>query len=113
MSRTVKTRPFWVRMADSHDKAVGAVAVHNHIDRDCDLPEKTYFGIANQNHYGCHYDFSAQGVNVCGCKMCTGQDERKHKTRVNRQNRHQMNTKLLKDISYEEEIVYPTPKGLY
>jgi len=113
MSKTVKTRPFWVRMGDTKDKAVKAVANHNHVNRECDLPEKTPEGILEQNHYGCHYDFAYNGVNVCGCKMCTAQLDRKHKARVNRQIRKQTNHELVKDSSLEEGIVYGEAKHKY
>lgn len=106
MSKTIKTRPLWVRMADSTDKAVGAVAVHNHIGRDCDLPDRTYRGISQQNHYGCHYEFAYNGVNVCGCKMCTSHYERKHENRVNRQVRHQMGRQIVKNVEVEENLSY-------
>lgn len=36
MSRTNKTKPFWVKLAHGDLKAV---EVHNHIDGYCDLPD--------------------------------------------------------------------------
>lgn len=106
MSKTTKTRPFWVRQADINDKDVKVVEVHNHIHRDCDLPVKTPKGILGQNHYGCHYEFVYNGHNVCGCKMCTGQFSRHQENRAKRHTRKLDLGRVAKDIAYEEEAVY-------
>lgn len=92
MSRTRKTRPLQVRMADVKDYGVGYEEVHNHIDgRECDLPENINSKVLNpdslkyiENNVSCHYSFTYQGVNICGCKMCTGHDIRKHENRKQR-----------------------------
>lgn len=110
MSKTIKTRPFWVRQSDDQDKGVKVKEVHNHINRDCDLPEKTPKGILEQNHYGCHYEFVYNGHNVCGCKMCTAQFERKQENRANRLVRKRTLSRVLKDSSYEEEAIYDKGK---
>lgn len=99
MSRTRKTRPLHVRMADPNDNGVGYIEVHNHVNgRDCDLPEspnaKTMEGKTDPPEYAvpykttkpCHYSWTYQGTNLCGCRMCTGHDLRKQD---NRKTRHE------------------------
>ena len=81
MSNTLKTRPLSVRMADPNDKGVDYIEVHNHADRECDLPgstlDKVVYGPVRPTQAPCHYSWTYTGHNLCGCKMCTGQVERK------------------------------------
>lgn len=102
MSRTRKTRPLHVRMADPKDHAVDIVEIHNHINnRGCDLPEnhdpKTIedsYGSpywASQEDRPCHYGYFFNGTNVCGCRMCTGHD---YRIQENRKERHHTKEKL-------------------
>ena len=79
MSKTTKTRPLHVRMADRTDHKVGSVEVHDHRKSECTLPP------AGQDGDGpCHYGFAFRGVNVCGCPMCTDRDERRAERRRDR-----------------------------
>lgn len=102
MSKTIKTRPLWVRLSDPRDKTVGVTESHNHVKGFCDLPENNPKAI--QDHYddlrehsthsyksACKYLFSYQGANICGCRMCTGHDYRKQE---NRKNRHENKVSL-------------------
>lgn len=115
MSRTRKTRPLHVRMADPKDHGVGYVEVHNHADgRECDLPEHPLakdmedkvtspMGSIIQPHRPCHYSFSFNGHGLCGCRMCTGHDEH---IRGNRKSRHDAKHDLhevLKTHEYDSE----------
>lgn len=83
MSRTRKTRPFNVRLADKTDKGVGIKEVHNHIDRECDLPETLTPNVVPEvyeilnGQIPCHYSYKYTGKGFCGCPMCTNQLGRK------------------------------------
>lgn len=113
MSRTRKTRPLHVRMVDPKDNGVGYTEVHNHVNgRECDLPDKhdpktiaeSYTGpFASPENRPCHYSFEYKGKGLCGCKMCTGQVERRAE---NRKKRHLAKQELHATIvnhSYEED----------
>lgn len=101
MSRTRKTRPLSVRIADKEDKKVGHVEVHNHINHDCDLPASlaeavktdAWLEARKTGRVPCHYSFTYTGHGVCGCKMCTNQLERKTE---NRRVRHESKTSFKK-----------------
>lgn len=112
MSRTNKTRPLHVRMADPNDHGVGYIEVHNHINgRECDLPEtpnaKTMEGKTDSPEYlvpykttrPCHYSWTYEGTNLCGCRMCTGHDLRKQD---NRKSRHDSKHDLHEAIKSHE-----------
>lgn len=109
MSRTYKTRPLAVRMLDKKDNAVGVEEVHNHKDgRECDLPPYDAKSMMNDPRKGiytkCHYYFVYKGVNICGCRMCTGQEDRKTE---NRKARHSAKNELHKSMvehDYEDEL---------
>lgn len=115
MSRTRKTRPLHVRMADPKDKGVGYVEVHNHANgRECDLPEthdakgieQSYSGpFVEALHRPCHYSWEYKGKNLCGCRMCTGHD---YHIQENRQERHEVKEKLneiKKTHDYEDDEI--------
>lgn len=96
MSKTLKTRPLHVRILDPKDHAVGIAEHHNHEKGFCDLPERTAKAIEERHEemvrgeypfktrQTCRYDFTYTGVGICGCNLCTGQDERKLKARKTR-----------------------------
>lgn len=92
MSRTLKTRPLFVRLADEKDKGVGYIEVHNHKNRGCDLPQDLipkntfYNSKVRVEDIPCHYTWLFTGTNLCACNMCTGHEEHK---RENRKNRHE------------------------
>lgn len=76
MSKTDKTRPFLVRLADHGDLV--AQEVHNHRHSDCNLPELTVeaMSVPPRRSQDCYWTFRYDGTNICGCKMCTMRDER-------------------------------------
>lgn len=115
MSKTRKTRPLHVRMADPKDNGVGYIEVHNHVSgRDCDLPEShdakgimsSYTGpFVEAVNRPCHYSWEYKGKNLCGCRMCTGHD---YRIQENRQERHQIKEKLneiKKTHEYEDDEI--------
>lgn len=96
MSRTIKTRPLVVRMLDPKDHSVGVSELHRHDKGYCDLPARNIDAVLEREELlrsgeyevpyseTCDYSFSYVGVEVCGCAMCTEQDERKAKARKTR-----------------------------
>lgn len=111
MSKTDKTRPLDVRMMDPKDNAIGMAERHDHRKGVCTLPERNVKAerAAQENNNGhwtdCYYIWTYQGVNMCGCKMCTDAEPRREERRARR---HQVKTQLrtnLKEINgYLEEI---------
>lgn len=82
MSRTDKTKPWWVRVRDHHPQVV-----HNHVDGACDLPDD--FREALNNFRGCHIrdwklTYPGNCCWGCGCDLCTDQEGRKAKRRKER-----------------------------
>lgn len=56
MSRTDKTRPWWVRMADAPGRTY--VAIHDHSSGVCTLPDEVTADSASLNRYelrGCYW----------------------------------------------------------
>jgi hypothetical protein len=89
MSRTDKTKPWWVRVAEHK-----LIEVHNHIGGVCTLPESPYQRLSR--HEGCHYRdwnlcYKGNCCYGCGCRMCTGYYERKADRR---KSRHQARIEL-------------------
>lgn len=134
MSRTDKTRPLNVRMLDAKDIKIGVHEYHNHVKGYCDLPPRDPKAIEEQHNeivqnddrsfrQSCHYDFAYKGSNMCGCKMCTGQDWRKEERRAKRHNaktslhnhKKTVNARLNDDIEdveeLEEELSYLEPEA--
>ncbi|GIH91277.1 hypothetical protein ACFFMN_09775 [Planobispora siamensis] len=66
MSKTDKTRPWWVRMADA--PMVTCVPVHDHRFEPCTLPDEITAGSASLNHRtsGCHWRATAYYLFDCG-----------------------------------------------
>lgn len=79
MSKTLKTRPLYIRMFDYRDKGMELIDIHNHENgRECDLPAKNAHD--NAEHIAsnggssaglCFWDWAYNGHGVCGCAMCT------------------------------------------
>ena len=67
MSRTDKTKPFWVKIADGDLKAVES---HNHTDGACDLPDPHDAVAFTRLTTQCRREFVYTGTNTCGCKNC-------------------------------------------
>lgn len=83
MSRTDKTKPWWVRVSEHH-----ARQNHDHSKGPCDLPasplahHNAVYGLTRCSwddggvYYGC--------CKGCGCRLCTGQYYRIHESRTQR-----------------------------
>lgn len=134
MSRTDKTRPLTVRMLDAKDSKIGIHEYHNHVKGYCDLPPRDPKAVEEQHDeiihseemtFGkaCHYGFAYKGSNMCGCKMCTGQDWRKEERRAKRHNaktslhnhKKAVNSRLSDiddlDEDLNEELAYLEPEA--
>ncbi|WAC54259.1 hypothetical protein [Gordonia sp. SL306] len=89
MSRTDKTKPFWVKLAH-HD--LESREIHDHTDGVCDLPPAEV-GLAYT--YGtsqCRREFRYTGTSACCCPMCHAQEwpdrtERQRRRRDRRRTR--------------------------
>lgn len=82
MSKTAKTRPLHVRIADGDLKPQ---AVHDHSHGECDLIALDDLAHLHDEHLTrCRWDFSYDGRNICGCPMCTDQDGRRAERRQSR-----------------------------
>jgi hypothetical protein len=89
MSRTRKTRPIEVRMADKSDKGVGAITDHDHANGECTLPETPTAQLkltnAQWRTLTCRWHYQYTGHGLCGCQMCTdrvGKENKRHERRV-------------------------------
>ena len=75
MSRTWKTRPLDVRMADKHDAPVDILEHHDHLEGKCDLPSNPREQMMEARKTGadtdCYFTWGYKGKNLCGCHMCT------------------------------------------
>lgn len=69
MSRTLKTSPFWVRMADA---PANAVACHDHRYGPCDLAPRSVRTFRDQDWAArCHWERTWYTA-FCGCPICRG-----------------------------------------
>lgn len=70
MSKTWKTRPLWVRLADKQDTKAHPMEHHDHTNGHvCDLPESPLaFGDRTTQ---CYWSYKYTGTGLCGCPMCT------------------------------------------
>jgi len=92
MSRTDKTRPWWVRMADA--PMVTGVPVHDHRFGPCTLPERITAGSASLSFRRgrCYWGGSANDLfGNDGCRECTGYHFRREERR---RSRHQVRRRL-------------------
>jgi hypothetical protein len=70
LSRTDKTKPFWVKLAHG-DLAV--VEKHDHTDgHQCDLPDPFDAFAFHRLTTHCRREFFDTGTRVCCCPMCHG-----------------------------------------
>jgi len=83
MSKTDKTKPFWVKLKDGD---LRAVEFHNHDDGVCDLPDEID---ADYWRTRCHYSFAYTGIGTCGCWMCRSYDWPLDNRQANRKLRRQ------------------------
>lgn len=84
MSKTYKTRPLSVRVADATDNGVGCKEFHDHRDGICDLPPSPVEQVKMREQTKCHWSYYYNGHGLCGCGMCTERDERRSERRKNR-----------------------------
>ncbi len=82
MSRTDKTKPWWVRVAEHQPWAE-----HQHDAGICTLPATPYE--VDIRWSGCHYSwwklaFRDQCCHGCGCRMCSGYYWRREERRRSR-----------------------------
>jgi len=71
MSRTDKTKPFWVKLAHGD---LAAVEVHDHSHGVCDLPDPLDEFAFSRLTTRCRREFVYRGTNACCCRMCRGID---------------------------------------
>lgn len=88
MSRTDKTQPYPVRLWDG---TLHRVAVHNHVDGICDLPQSLDEELAQYAANGgyldraaCHWEFQYTGINTCCCNLCRDPARRRAERRADR-----------------------------
>lgn len=69
MSRTHKTKPFWVKLKQGHLKSV---EIHHHHDGVCDMPSEEEACRKDWMAFGrqCHRSFVYTGIHTCCCSMC-------------------------------------------
>lgn len=89
MSKTDKTRPWWVRV--SEQPLVTCVPVHQHHLGECTLPADPLVCARDRSGFGWNADrcywaesvtfFHARGFG-CGCAMCTAKDARRVERRA-------------------------------
>lgn len=87
MSKTKKTRPLTVRMADKTDTDVQYSEHHNHVSGVCTLPGSLQEQFKNEpilTQGQCYYEWKYSGHRICGCAMCTGKIERKSNVKKTR-----------------------------
>lgn len=89
MSKTDKTRPFWVRGAERPLHT--CVPVHRHENGVCDLPADPTDSLRPGHGYdrqGCYWTYGPDAYygrgKGCGCPMCTAQIERRAERRRDR-----------------------------
>jgi hypothetical protein len=68
LSRTDKTKPFWVKIADGDLKAIEA---HNHTGGVCDLPDPHDAFAFTRLTTQCRREFIYTGVRTCCCPLCS------------------------------------------
>jgi hypothetical protein len=91
MSRTDVHRPLWVQEHDPENRHRIGPADHRHWERDCWDPQTREWLVERLTP--CDVDSEAASgrrcrrwplYNVCGCRMCTGQDARRQARRRER-----------------------------
>jgi hypothetical protein len=85
MSKTNKTRPYWVKLAE---RPMGSCKpFHDHTNGVCDLPDLPTGGQRLGAHC-CYWvptqSFAYSGAARCGCQICTHQIARRIKRRRER-----------------------------
>lgn len=67
MSKTDKTKPFWVKMKDGD---LAWRESHDHREGPCDLPNEIDADYWHNTR--CRYEWVFDGTHVCCCPMCHG-----------------------------------------
>lgn len=86
MSKTWKTRPLMVRMADKRDTGAGIQESHDHTQGSCDLPGSPEEQMS-QTGTTCRYYFKYTGHKICSCNLCSDKFERRKSIKQTRQNK--------------------------
>lgn len=86
MSKTYKTRPLSVRVADVKDNGVGIKEVHDHRNGECDLPSSPVEQLKIEGTTKCHWSYAYNGRGLCGCGLCTERFQRRMDRRRERHN---------------------------
>jgi hypothetical protein len=71
MSRTDKTKPFWVKLAHGD---LAMVEQHDHTEGPCDLPDLSDAWAFKRLTTRCRRQFFETDTRVCCCPMCHGAD---------------------------------------
>lgn len=90
MSRTDKTKPFWVKLAH---RDIAVVERHDHRAGACDLPDPFDHAAFTRLTSRCRREFLATDARVCCCLMCHAQDY-PDRTESQRRRRERRRTKL-------------------
>jgi hypothetical protein len=91
MSRTDKTKPFWVKLAHGDLQVIQA---HDHRDGRCDLPADVDAHWWARGRV-CNYEFHFTGTMTCCCPMCHAREypdrtERQRRRRERRRDRSRL-----------------------
>lgn len=105
MSKTDKTRPYWVRLFDQPQNYLEA---HDHVNGVCDLPDRPAADSSSNTWWGswlrheCGYTWSAafcySGEGQCGCRLCTGYHTRREERRRDRHDARRKANDWLKEF---------------
>lgn len=101
MSRTFKTRPISVRIADKRDTDISHKEHHDHVDRECDLPPDLKVAIGAEPTV-CHYEYEYNGHGLHSCALCTDKEGRVRDRRRERRTVREQLRKELHDIPEED-----------
>ncbi len=83
MSKTDKTKPFWVKL---RHRDLFAVEEHDHRDGICNLPDEpdvAHYGPGHQ--FDCRWEFRYTGTHTCCCRLCHRCDD--YMTRLEKKRR--------------------------
>lgn len=73
MSRTDKTKPFWVKL---RHRDLWVVDEHDHRDGVCNLPAAPEVASYGPGHrFDCRWEFRYSGTHVCCCRLCHSADD--------------------------------------
>lgn len=90
MSRTDKTKPFWVKIAH---RDVAVVEKHDHTTGQCDLPDPFDVVSFSRLKTRCRREFFETDTRVCCCRMCRARGY-PDRTEAQRRRRERRKTKF-------------------